>query len=380
MKLIFDRDTLIAAVTPLMGTVSTKNTIAAVEGILLESKGNNLCVLSSYDLEKGMRTEVEARVEEGGSYILNANKFSAILRTMPEGELTVEINDHNVTKISGGASSFELHALNGKDFPNLPELQLDRGIRLKQGDLKDMIVSTAFAVAQNDSRPALNGALLRVQGNTVTMVSCDGNRMALKEKKCDVVSIDETEVSVKCIVPGKALNEIVRLLTNAEEPLSVKVTGKHMILKTEKFYLFTRLIEEEYVDYERFIPKTSKVFVNVGCDAFIRSLERAALVTEDRTMGQSKSPLVCTFEENLLKISSESINGKVYDEIVVEKTGEDISIGFNCKYLLDLLRSCDCANLRLALTTPLMGMTVQPAEDNEDDTFLFMILPVRMKG
>ncbi len=384
MKIIFDRDTLIAAVAPLMGAVSSKNTIAAIEGILMETKGDNTCVLSSYDLEKGMRAVVEARVIDSGSFIVNANKFNQIIRTMPEGELTMEVNDHNVIKITGGRSSFELHAMKGSDFPNLPDLNIDSGIRLKQGDLKNMLVCTAFAVAQNDSRPALNGSLFQIEKDKLTVVSCDGNRLALKEKKCEIqtIAMEEKDLSMRFIVPGKSLVELVKLLDAPEETVSMKVTRKHMILATEHICLFTRLIEEEYVDYERFIPKTSKIFVRISCGEFIRSLERASLVTEDRTMGQTKSPLICQFTDGLLKIKSTSVSGSVYDEICIEKQGEDLDIAFNCKYLLDALRSCDCEKIRLSMTTSLMSMIIEPdGEDSSDSdgTFLFLVLPVRMK-
>lgn len=378
MKILFNRNELIAAITPAMGVVSSKNTLATIEGILITASGEDSCILSAFDLEKGMRTTVSARVIEPGSYIINANKLSQIIRAMPEGDITIEVNERNVTKISGGRSSFELHALNGEDFPNMPELNIDSGFRLKQGQLRNMITQTAFAVAVNHTKPALNGSLFQIEKDRITVVSCDGNRLAVKKKRCDCETINTETISTKFILPGKSLTELTKLLSDGEEPVSIKVGRKHVIFFIDGIFFFTRVIEEEFVDYERYIPTSSKIFVEIQCDPFIRSLERASLVTEDRTMGQAKSTLVCHFEGNLLKIRSNSVTGSVYDEIPITKEGEDLEIGFSCRYLLDALRSCDTDNLRLALTSSLMSMIISPAEEDADDTFLFLALPVRM--
>lgn len=378
MKVIFNRNELISAITPAMGVVSSKNTLAAIEGILITTTGNDGCILSAFDLEKGMRTTVPAKVLEPGNFIINANKLNQIIRTMPEGDLTIEVNERNITKISGGRSSFELHALNGEDFPNMPELNIDTGFRLKQGQLRNMITRTAFAVAVNHTKPALNGSLFKIENDRITVVSCDGNRLAVKKKRCDCEKINTEEISAKFILPGKSLTELTKLLSDGEDTVSIKIGRKHVIFYINGFFFFTRVIEEEYVDYERYIPSSSKIFVGIECDPFIRSLERASLVTEDRTMGQAKSTLICHFEGNLLKIRSNSVTGSVYDEIPITKEGEDLEIGFNCRYLLDALRSCDSDCLRLSLTSSLMSMIICPAEEDPDDTFLFLALPVRM--
>ena len=242
-----------------------------------------------------------------------------------------------------------------------------------------MITHTAFAVSVNDTRPALNGSFFKIEGGNVTVVSCDGNRLAIKQCHCEMEKINmDEEPSMKFILPGKSLTELTKLLSDNEETVSVKLGRKHAIFFLNGYFFFTRLIEEEYVDYERYIPKTSRIFVTIACDPFIRSLERASLVTEDRTMGQAKSTLICLFEDDLLKIQSNSVTGSVYDEIPIEKTGEDLKIGFNCRHLLDALRACDVDTIKVSLTTALMSMVIQPAEEDPDNTFLFLVLPVRM--
>ncbi len=380
MKVIFERNALIAAVLPLMGSVSDKNTNVATEGVLISATGSDGCILSAYNMERGMRATLSAQVLEEGSYIVNANKLSQIVRTLPDGDVQIEVNDRCVTKITGGRSVFELHAIRGSEFPNLPDLNIDTGIRLRQGDLKDMIASTFFAMAQDDPRPVMNGSLFEVNGSVLSIVACDGERLALKKKTCEIGTIgDGLTEPMRFVVPGKSLAELQKLLKDPDAEVMMKVTRKHMILSTKNYLLFTRLIEEEYFDYDRFIPKSSKIYVKINCDDFISSLERAVLVTEDRTMGQTKSPLVCCFKENCLEVSSNSVTGSFYDEIPIEKEGDDLKIGFECRNLLDALRACDCTEIKLALTTALMGMVIEPDNDDTENTFLFLVLPVRMQ-
>ena len=132
MKIVFDKDVLVNALTPAMGAVSEKNTISAIEGILFTTDGPSGCILSSYDLERGYRTSVKAEVLEEGSFIINANKLYRMIRTMPERQITIEVNEKFQTKISSGNSRFSLSALPGNDFPNLPDLNGEGGICFSQ--------------------------------------------------------------------------------------------------------------------------------------------------------------------------------------------------------------------------------------------------------
>jgi DNA polymerase-3 subunit beta len=377
MKIIFDRDELTSAVNPAMGCVSNKNTMASIEGILIETEGDR-CILSAYDLEKGIRITVPAKVEEEGSYIINAGKLNQIIRTMPENNIELEVDRRNITKISSGKSSFELHALKGEDFPNLPELSVEGGFNIKQGELRSLILQTLFAVAQNDQRPALNGAFFKIENNTITVVSCDSNRLAVKKRICDI-NRSTDDAALKFIIPGKTLGELVKIIDDSDEIITVRPSRKHVIFKIGELYFFSRLIDEEYIDYERFIPKNNKIFVKLYTDEFIKSLDRASLVTEDKNMGQTKSALRCSFEDNILRLSSVSVSGSFSDELVTEKEGGNIEIGFNCRYLLETLRSCGADRVRLSLSTPLMSMIIEPAEENGEEDFTYLVLPVKMK-
>lgn len=381
MKVIFEKSILLSAIQPALSCVSGKNTIPAIEGINLDCSEEGKCIVTSYDLEKGFRTEIPCDTQKTGNYILNASKLTQIVRAMPSGYLTLEVDANNVTRIYSGKSEFEIYAMNGADFPQLPVLTGDMGFHIQKGVLKNMITKTQFAIAQNDMRPELNGAFFKIEGSKITVVSCDGSKMAIKEQVTDIKRNEEEESSLdmKFIIPGKTLNELLKFLSDSDDTISIRLTRKYVIFRIEGIIFFSRLIENEYIDYLRFLPKSAKTFVKIDCEAFLAALERASLVTEDQTMGQLKSFLRCNFEANMLKISSVSVSGKVYDEVITEKEGEDIMIGFKCRYLLDALRAADSEKLKLSLTSSLMGMTIEPAEPEENSNFTFLILPLKIK-
>lgn len=379
MKIIFEKNKLLAAIAPMLGVVSSKNTIAAIEGIKISTKGS-FCELAAFDNEKGIKNIVDAKVEEEGSYIINAGKLYQIIRVLPDGEVTIKVNDRNITEISSGISCFELHSLPGDDFPVLPELSGEKGFTVGQAELHEMINKVMFAVAINDPKPMLNGVYFKINGSKITAVSCDGQRLALREKICDIDNIVESsELQMEFILPGKSLSELIKLLSDDEEKKVKIILGrKHVIFLIGDLIFFTRMIDSNYIEYERFIPKTNRIFVKAESDSIIRCLERASLVTEEKTMGQMKSHLKCSFSDKKLAFSSVSVSGKFYDEIGIEKDGDDIEIGFNCKYFMDAMKCVDTDYVRLSMSTPLMSMLIEPAEETPDDTFIYLVLPVRM--
>ena len=377
MIIVFDKATLCEAVAPLMGAVSTKNTYAAVEGILITTEGPDKCSLTSFDLDKGFYAVIDAKVEEEGSFIINGTKFNQIIRMLPEGEVRLSVDNRFTAKIKGGRSEFELNALGGEEFPSIPEFKGEHRFTVSQGILRAMIADTNFAVAQNEGRAVLNGSFFSLVDDNIKVVACDGNRLAIREQKCDLGS--ENPVNVKFILPGKAVQEVLKNLKDNDDDVTVSVSRKNAVFAFDGYTFFTRLIEGEYLEYERFIPKESKIFVKIDTEQYIKSLERASLVSEDKSVGQARSYVRCNFTEDELKISSTSANGRAYDEVKIEKTGDDLEIGFSCKLLLDALRACGTEEVQLAMNTPLSCMVIRPVEEMPDTNYLYLVLPIRMK-
>lgn len=379
MKVLVDKNILVDAVAPLMGAVSNKNTLAAVEGILITTNGDDACTLTSFDLEKGFRVKIPAEVIVPGSYVINGGRFNQIIRTMPEGEMEVSVNSNNIVSIKSGHSEFELSAINGSDFPTLPEFRSEMKFTVNQGVLRSMILKTSFAVAQNENRAALNGAYFVFSENKLQIVACDGNRLAVREQICDVTSVTESKPEVSFILPGKTLGELLKMLKEEDNDIQITVTRRNAVFEAGGVLFFSRLIDGEYLDYNKFIPTSCKIVAELETETLIRSLERAFLVSEDRTLGQTKSYVKFSFTPEALQISSVSANGKVSDMLEVEGVKSSIEIGFNCRYLLDALRACDTEKVHCEMNTPLSCMVIKPCENNEDEDFLYLVLPIRMK-
>ena len=388
MKITFDKELLVEALTPAMSAVSDRNTIAAIEGILFTTDGENRVILSSYDLEKGYRTAVSARVEEAGSFIINAGKLFRMVRMMPENKVTIEVNEKFQAKISSGNSVFALSALPGGDFPSLPDLNGEKGVSIGQAMLKRMISQVFHAIAVSDPRPVFCGAYFRLTPGKVRMVACDRNRLALREK--DSALSMENEQGVSFIVPGKTLLELQKMLSQDEEKQVIIAFGrKHVIFHMGDSLFFSRLIDGEYIDYLSVIPKGNDIKVEIDRRDLVESLERVSLVTDDKSVGQIRGHVKCVFEDELLKVSSSSSVSSVSDEVEIKKSGKDITIAFNCKYLLDALRAISDDKVKISLSTPLMSILIEPVEKKEGEEeseekkdegkFLYMVCPVKLK-
>ncbi len=379
MKITFNQATLMNAVSTAMYCVSAKNTVSAAECILFTCEGEKV-VLSSYDLEKGMRIEIDAEIEEEGKCVLNAQSLSSIIRLLPAGTVSITVNDNYRAKISAGKSEFEINSLDPMEFPTIPALAKDIGFKIKQGDMKSMIAQTLFAVAQNDARATFNGAYFTIKGNRIVTVGCDSYRLAVREKLCDMENLTGKELDMKFIIPGKTLGELIKLLDSPDEYVGITINQKQALFSfpDENMLFYSRLIDGDYIDYERIIPKNSSIFVEIDTEAFVQSLSRASLVSDDST-GKNRSFARCRFADNMLEITSISTSGSVRDEVQTNHTGGEIEIGFNCRYLMDALKASDTETLKLSMSTPNISMMLTPVDEEPDNKFLFLVLPIKLR-
>lgn len=371
IKFISNKSALLSLIIPALSATSTKSTLPALEGLLF-SLEDNLLTVCGYDLEKGVKTSAPVYPQEDGAVILNAQKISSIIRNFPDCEINFEADEKNIVRISGAMSDFSIHGLAAEAFPNLPELGGDKSFTISQSLLKDIINSTHFAVAQTDARPILTGELFKIEGRKLTVVALDNYRLALREEE-NAVFGNETNYSF--VVPGKTLSEFSKLLQDTEEMVIVEFTSKYIIFKIKDIVFFSRLLEGEYLDYNRAIPKQNKIFVKIKTDEFIESASRASLLVDEKL----KTPLKCNFMDNILDVSCSTQYGKVNDNIKIEKTGENIEIGFNGRYLLDALRACSGEYINIEMSTALMSMVITPAKKKENSMYTYLVLPCRLK-
>ncbi len=383
MKITFDRQQILTATAPLMCATSGKSTLTATEGILIEAKHPDVCTMTTYDLEKGVRVSVEAKVMEEGTFIINAQKFVQTLRVMSEGDVTLTVNSQLIATMESGKFSHKMSALNGADFPDLPMLESERGFTLTEGTLRTMLGKTMHAMATDDQRrPILNGCYFDVKGDRLMLVACDSFRLAkcTTAAQIDNNNKDGSDLNYRFIVPIKTVNELVRLIGYGDEKVRIHMMRKHIIFCLGGIIFFSRLLEGEYIDFDRIIIRQHKIHVKVERDAFLSALDRAALITEEKISGRMQSHVKLELEEGVLKILATSSAGSTYDELEVEHDGGDILIAFNNKYLIEAVRACDANKLLISLSSPLTSINIEPDEGKEDGTEdLFMLLPVKMK-
>lgn len=387
MKIVFDRQKISAEIAPLMCAVSGKATITATEGILMEAKAPDTCTMTTFDLEKGVRIVVHARVEEEGSYIINAQKFLQTMRVMDSDEVILTVDEKKTATIvnESGSSSYKMIALDAHDFPDLPRLLTDKGFIIRQKEFGDLIRKVSHAMGVNDQRPVLNGCYFRIEGNRMLAVACDSFKLAKCAIRADLENqnADGSDLHFSFNVPVRTVSEIEKMLSDKEDDtVRVFVSRKNILLEFEDKQFFSRLIDGEYIDFDRIIMKNHTVTVRVGRDALVSALERAALVTEERVAGSLRSYVKLNVEGDRLKISAVSTLGSTYEELEIEHEGADLVIAFNNRYLIDSVRASGADRVKISLSTPLSSINVEPSEDDtscDSEEELFMLLPVRMK-
>ena len=383
MKIIFNRGQILAAISPLMIAASGKSTLSSIDGILIEAKHPDTCTFTSYDLEKGVKTTIETKVLEEGSYIINAQKFIGTMRVMDGDEVTFSVDSQLCATFTCGKSSHKMIAVPGSDFPELPMLESNKGFSLPCGTLREMLSKVMYAMGVNDQRPILNGCSFEISDNSITLVSCDGAKLAKSKLRTDIVNKnqDGTDLRFKFIVPVKTVNELYKLITgDAEKEVNIYMTRRHIIFHIENIIFFSRLIDGEYMDYDRIIIRQHKIYATMNRDAFLAALERASLVTEERVAGSVRIHVKLQLEEGVLKIIANSSAGSTYDEIEVNHEGADIVIAFNNRFLIDSVRACEGDMIKLSLSSPLASANIEPAGEMEEGSEdIFMLLPVRIK-
>lgn len=385
MKIVFNRQKLLADITPLLCAVSNKSTIRSIEGILIEANDNGECVLTSYDTEKGVRITVEANVYEGGSYIINAQKFVGTLRVMPGNEVTLVVDNTLNAVFSSGKSSHRMSAINGSDFPELPKLRTNFGFTVSQYVMKEMIAKCQHAMAVADPRPILNGCYFEIRQNSMLTIACDSFRMAKCTTTAELENNNENKSDLRFnfIIPARTVNELMRMLDSDKEKnakMRIYMSRRQIIFEIGKITFFSSLIEGQYLDYERILGTVSRrISIKLDRTEAVECLERASLITEEKIAGSICSHVKLDIDSGVLKINAESPSGSTYDEIAIEHEGDNLLIAFRNRYLLESLRACTSDKIKIALSSNLSGIIIEPDEDMGDQTELFFLLPVKMK-
>lgn len=366
MKFYCDTKKLSDAINIVSKAVSLKSPIPHLEGILVEAEGGKI-TLTGNNLEISIRTSVSANVSEEGKIVINSKMFSDIVRKLPQDVCEITTNDKNNISINCLNSDYKIVGLNADEFPQPPVVACESNIKLKVGQLREIIGKTLFAVSLDNARKILTGSLYEIKDNVLTVAAVDGYRLALNHTK-----LDGTNKDAKLIIPGKTQSEIAKLLgSDDEEVIDIYFSENYALIETNNIIITSRLIEGEFFAYQNTIPAESKYVVKVNCFDFNKVIERVEPVIDD----VSKNCIKLKFGNGKIYIKCETILGKVNDFVECDFYGEEFEIGFNYKYLHDATSRCEGEEILLKMNSPFNPLVVNSVDD---DSYLFMVLPVRI--
>lgn len=371
MKFSCEKALLQSAISTSSRATAPKSSIPALEGILLEA--DTELRFTGYNLETGIRTVVPAEIREGGALVLSARRFADVVGQLPDD--TVNVSTEGLTvHIQCGATEYNIPAIDPEEFPELPDVETQSVLTLPRGILSDMIGRTIFAVASNDGRPILTGSLFEVVNGILTVVSVDGQRLALRREKLEKAP----ELDFSFVVPGGALKEVRSICGDGEEDASVSIGARHILFRVDNTLLVTRRLEGEFLNYRQSISWKSDIRLTADIRQLMTSISRASVILKEN----SKNPLRCIVGDGELYLSSvTAADGNSYDICPVEGNGNDLHIGFNHRFMMDALKAVPTERARLLMGTPSTPCIIVPTDEPEgEESFLFMVLPVRMSA
>ena len=367
MKFTCEKNQLVSAISVASRTVAQKSAISGLEGILI--RAGVKVMLTGYNLETGITVSVDADIQETGACVMPARLFFDIVRKLPDDTVSIQVDDSFKVSIKGGISSFTITALSADDYPELPDVDSEKGIRVPQNELKAMISGTIFAVSENQARPIQTGVLFEVDNDSITSVAVDGYRLALRR----YLPEESLERTLKFVAPAAALKEVEKILGDTDDPATFYPGSKHILFTIGDATLVCRILDGEFLDWRRVLPQNNPVKLVGNVSRLTDSIERVGLVISEKL----KSPVRCKFGDNAAELRTVSTIGEAYDVCPIAGDGKDMEIGFNCKYLLDALRAVPDSECTLEMINGLSPIVLNPTEGNR---YSYMVLPVRLKA
>ena len=368
MKFTCEKALLVSAISVASRTVAPKSAIPSLEGLLV--KAGVKVMLTGYNLETGITVGVPADIAEPGECIMPARLFFDIIRKLPDDEVTVSVDESFRVSIRGGISSFTITAMTAEDYPELPDVESEKGIPVPQRELREMISGTIFSASENMARPIHTGCLFEIADESVTVVAVDGYRLALRR----YIPEQPLERTVKFVAPAAALKEVEKILDDTDDPAVIYLGTKHILFMIGDATLVCRILEGEFLDWRRVLPQNNPIKVAANVREVTDSIERVSLVISEKI----KSPVRCTFGHNTADFRTTSTIGEAHDMCSTAGDGKDLEIGFTSRYLLDALRAVPTPEVSLELINGLSPIVLNPCDGS--GKFSYMVLPVRLKA
>ncbi len=358
------------AITPVSIVAQSKTAESSLNGIYLRAEKKEI-VLYCYDIEKGIKTSIDADITDEGCIIADP-QIVPIVRSMPDGDIEFSSDDKFVITLSCGDATFQIMGRDGSTYPAMPEIQGHTPFSITKKQFKNLINKTFFSLCKDDSNPVLKGSLFEIKDNTLTVSAIDGFRFAVRREKS---AVDCPDVNISFIIPGRAEQNLLRIMDEGDGEIGFELGTKHIIVHMDNLYIMIRLLDGEFPHYEKFVPEYVMT-AEVDRDALIMCLERVAIVNE-----KMHSSAKLAFENDMLKISCETESGKVNDLIPVHMEGEAREVLFNQNFLIEALRACDNQKVLLRVADSGRGMVIKATDEEEakntDSYYIYLVMPIR---
>lgn len=366
MKFTIGKPEFIKVLQKIQGIVEKRNTMPILANVLMESSQGRLNIMAT-DLEVFIKDESPADVSEAGSVTVNARKLFEIVKELPSDKVDVSTSKEDRVTVKAGKAKFSIMGLPSKDFPVFPAIDDSKLEPVDSANLKEMIDKTSFAVSTDETRYNINGFLLEKEDTRIRMVATDGHRLAFIEKQ-DLKSAVQKE---GVLLPRKGVMEMRKLLDEKEGAFLLGVTEKSAVMKKDATVISVRLLEGEFPDYKKVIPKDNDKMALAERAALLSSLKRVSILSTDKIKGVKFS-----FLKSKLVLSSSSPDiGDAVEELDLDYSEEDIEIAFNARYFIDMLEALDDEKVRINLKDPLSPGILRP-EGSDDYTYI--IMPMRL--
>lgn len=365
MKILCDKSTLQNAISTAQKAITGKSPMPSLMGILIKAYDNELTLIGS-DIDLSIETKMKAEISQEGTILVDCKIFGDIIRKLPSNKILISTSDDNkYINIVCEKSMFSLVLLNFEDFPEIPRINENNIFTLPQTLLKNMIKSTIFAIAQDETRPIFTGVLFEVRDSKLNLAALDGFRLSLRSEEID------SDNTINAVIPGKTLNEVSKILDENEEKVYITFTPNHILFNINGTKVISRLLKGEFIKYASIIPSEYNLHVTIKRIELLDAIERASLVGKEGNANLIKIDIT----EDSMIITSNSSIGNVKEELNVILDGEGIEIAFNSKYLIDVLKTMDDDEIIMQFTTNVSPCILK--NKNKDDC-TYLVLPVRI--
>lgn len=370
MEFAVSKSDLVRELGLTQGVVEKKTTIPILSNILVETDGDQVW-LTATDLELGIRCACPARVKKEGAGTIPARRLLDYVRLLPDAELQVKLGENHWASFVCGRSRTRIAGMSRESFPELPSMPEVRS-EIPLHLLSQMIGNTIFAISAEESRFTLNGALLILRENGLTMVATDGHRLALVEKNVELAG---TEPSFRALLPKKAMSEVQKLAAgDSAKKIEFSGNDNHLFFKIDKRLLLSRKLTGNFPDYERVLPKEHPHTLVLQREEFKAAIERVAQFADER----SRAIRLRVLKDELKVFSSISETGESEETIPVNHQGPEVEIGFNAQYLLDFLRAVDTSEIEFHFNDANSAGEFRPHDGTPETVYRYVVMPMRI--